>query len=347
MSGAAEVLDFQVNDTNKDEQELRLWLTNQVKEQGVMISFLAREIGYSHSMLSQFIAGNKCSKNLLKKIRRLKEKADQASGGDILQRADLPVSLDGISDSDKPFKDLIETDDLASVLGLCSLCRADGEIGVITGAPGTGKTTALEEFRGREPFTVYIRADVTMSGRELVKELGDKLGVDIQEGTQRSKIKQIIKHLRDDPVLVIVDEADLLVSRDSVKKLEILRTIWDEAHCGLILAGLPRLATFLVKGPGGRENLSQFYSRVRRAYAMKGVKRSEILPALAGYNMTDAARNYLVTAATSKAQGGLRRYHRLLQNALDLVEQGETITLEVVQEADSMLVSPKTLGLAF
>lgn len=342
MAETADVLELHVS--GDEREKMRTWLKEQI-QRGVAVSTIARETGYSHSAISQFLSRGKASKNLINKLKIFKEKVDSATAaGGIPAKHEWEGTA--VENGIPSAEDLIETEDLQAVKGLCALCQADGEIGVITGPPGSGKTKALEEFCSLEPFTAYIRADVTMSGRELVKELGDKLGV-VMEGSQRNKVKQIIRRLKDSPVLVIVDEADLLVSRDSVKKLEILRTIWDEAQCGMILAGLPRLASFLVKGPGGNENLSQFYSRVRRAYAMKGVSRSEILQALTGYDMADSARNYLATAATSKAQGGLRRFKRLLQNSLELIEPGETITLEIVKEADNMLVSPRTLGLAF
>jgi hypothetical protein len=185
-----------------------------------------------------------------------------------------------------------------------------------------------------------------MSSKELLQEIGSGLGITL-EGSRRNMIKQIIRRLKDDAALVIIDEADLLVSKDSVKKLEVLRSIWDGAKSGLVLAGPPRLATFLVKGPGGRENLAQFYSRVRRAYTMKGVSREEVMRFLDGISVDKEATNYLMKAAIAKTNGGLRRFKRLLQNALDLIEPGEIITLAVVKEADSLLVSPRSLGLEF
>ena len=41
---------------------------------------------------------------------------------------------------------IIQTEDFRRVLGLCEMCLADGEIGLVVGLPGTGKTVALLEY---------------------------------------------------------------------------------------------------------------------------------------------------------------------------------------------------------
>ena len=194
---------------------------------------------------------------------------------------------------------------------------------------------------------IYFRADGSISSKDLLAEIGEELGLGYLEGSRYRILKQIVIRLKSNPVLIVIDEADQLASKESVKKLEILRSIWDEAKTGIVLCGHPRLVAYLVKGPGGKENLAQLYSRVRRAYRMNGIAREEALSALEGYDLDEGAKDYLVKAATSKAHGGLRRFARLLQNAFDICAEGEKITLEIIKEADQMLVSPESLGLKF
>lgn len=342
MAEPAEVIGMQPA-TEEDADKLRAWLNDLIKNRGVTVTTIAREMGVSHSLISQFLSGTKKSNNLIAKLQQFRTRVEQAAGNEAQERAAEDTTI--LPHPAFP-AGLFMTEDLRQVLGLCAMCQEDGEIGVVIGPAGSGKTTALQEFCRREQRTAYIKADVTMSPKELLFEIGQKLGVSLS-GSRRAMARQIVNQLRLDPVLIIVDEADVLVSRDSVLKLDVLRGIWDEAHSGLVLAGPPVLAKYLVKGPGGQSNLAQFYSRVRRAYYMKGVTRDEAMQILSGYRMTEEARNYLVAAAVSKAHGGLRRFTRLLQNALDLCEPGETITTEIVREADGMLVSPKTLGLEF
>lgn len=345
----AEVLELRKEDAqNVQGEELHKWLLEYLRTSGVSQATLVKQMGYTHGLMSRFIKENKASLKFLAKLQELKERIESHAGESQNTEDAEPGREIMIRDAaGLPLKRLIETADLLGVLGLCSMCLSDGDIGVLTGPPGSGKTTALHDFANRESSVIYIRADVMMSSRELLEEIGEALGLESMAGSNARKKKMIVKRLKEEPALIIVDEADLLVSKVSVKKLEALRAIWDEAHCGIVLAGMPRLAGYLVKGPGGKENLSQFYSRVRRAYAMRGVSRDEIRRALAEYNMTDQARDYLVAVAMSKARGGLRRFSMLLQNALDMVDQGETITLEIMKEAESMLVSPESLGLGY
>lgn len=365
--------------TRKDEEEVKAtdeikdevldWAKKQIRDGGVPVTTIAREIGVSHSLISQVFNGNKpCSKDLRDRLQELKLRSEQAQqaadGGDAdPETSPAPVKTEEPGQpapKADPFEvytprtrtpgktvaNVMLTEDLRQAIGLASMCLADGEIGVVIGPPGCGKTTALLEFCHRETRAVYVRADITMSAKELLLEIGAGLGIDL-EGSRRSMMRQIVRRLREEETIILLDEADLLVNKESTKKLEIVRTIWDEAGTGMVLAGPSRLATVLVKGPGGRENLAQFYSRVRRAYYMKGISRNEALEALAAYPMAKDARAYLAAAAVSKAHGGLRRFARLIQNVQDLAEPGEQITLEIVKEADGLLVSPRSLGLEF
>ena len=344
------------------DMQIRDWLADQVENRGGKISKIASLAGIGRSPLSLFYNGHRpLSPESKEKLMALitssgtvigEKSCDEATDDNQPpttepQRHINPVpSHYAAAQDNKARSEMLTTEDFRQVIGLCSMCMDDAEIGIVIGPAGSGKTTALQEYCKRESGAVYIRADITMSAKELLVEIGGGLGIELF-GSRRNMVRQIVIRLKNDPALIIIDEADLLVSRESVKKLEIVRSIWDEAHMGLVLAGPPNLATYLVKGPGGRENLSQFYSRVRRAYYMKGVNREEAMGFLAGISIDKDAAKYLITAAVSKANGGLRRFSRLLQNSLDLAESGETITMAIVKEADSLLVSPRSLGLEF
>lgn len=333
-----EVLKIMENDGSVA-QDLRAWVKDQLEEKGVAITTLATTAGVNRSLLSRFINHGECNDSMVERLKALRERMEGEPGDDA-SMMDTAVN--------REFKreiGLMYTEDFQQAVGICSMCHRDGEIGVIIGHAGSGKTTALKEFSKDRPDVLYVRAKVTMTVKGLLQAIGEGLGLDGISGSKEKMVDQIIAALRENPVMLIIDEADLLVDKFSVTRLETIRAIWDETHTGLVICGMPKLAKFLVKGPGGGENLAQIYSRVRRAYRMKGVSREELLQILSGFNITEQARKYLLSRGASIAHGGLRRFTRLLQNALDLVKDDEAITLEIIKEADGLLVTPEALGL--
>jgi DNA transposition AAA+ family ATPase len=323
---------------NSDSEELRVWLNDLVRNQGIKVKTIAEELGCTHSAVSSYLAGRGSLSQV--KLQEMKCRLEAKSR----EQEEKVVR----KDSGRRDVGIIQTEDYRRVMGLCELCHRDGTIGLVVGLPGSGKTVALQEYcKLKQGRAVYIKGDGAMAAKELLIEIGEGLGLGYLEGSKYRMLKQIVTRLKGDPVLIIVDEADYLTSKESVKKLEVLRSIWDEAKTGIVLCGHLRLVGYLVKGPGGKENLAQLYSRIRRAYRMNGITREEALDALAGYDVEAAARDHLVKTAMSKAYGGLRRFTGLLKNALELCEDGEVVTLEIIKEADRMTVSPESLGLKF
>lgn len=313
---------------NSSGKNMDIWkaLKDLVKNQGVTITKLASELDYSHSTVSQYI--NKedyCSKELeVKAAEFLKKLAD--------------AKADAIGTESKKELGFVLIADALAVMGLCARCAAEKELGVIIGHAGIGKTTAIQEYCKKNPEAVYLRADVTMSAKELLIEIGEKIGVILTYGTQRFMLRKIIARLRERPRPLIIDEADLLITH-TVKKMEILRTIYDEARVGLILAGMPRLKGFLQKGPSLKENLAQFYSRVGYLHELEGLSRNEASQILEAYNVSDTAKEELILRATNPAFGGLRRFSKALKRSLALADQRNgQITREIVREADGLLL---------
>lgn len=319
--------------------ELRDWVNDKVRTHGVAVATLAMEAGTNRSLLSNFLNHGRHTPGVIEKLLALKERLESES--DLLNAPPEQVK----SRSENTFLNLIMTEDFQQAVGLCSLCHDDGEIGVIIGHAGSGKTTALLEFCKDRPDVLMIRGSNTMSVKEMLATIGTGLGLGPIYGSKERMVRTIILALKRNPVTLIIDEADQLVDKYSVSRLETLRTIWDHTHVGMILCGMPKLAKYLVKGPGSDENLAQIYSRVRRAYRMRGVSRDEMLLILDRFNITEPARKYLMARGATIHQGGLRRYTRLMQNALDLVEENEPITLEIIREADGLLVTPESLGM--
>ncbi|GBF34114.1 DNA transposition protein [Desulfocucumis palustris] len=341
---------------DKEIQELQEWAAGYVKNQGVTVATMATEANINRSLLSQFINHGKYNQNLIDNLKALRGRIEPET-----TEADVQVNAGQSKKSQSPPPPqsqlmpkkyshefgIQQTEDFLSAVGICSKCYKDRTIGAIIGHAGSGKTTVLEEFAKGRPDVVLIRANITMTVKGLLLAIGEAIGLGIISGSKERMLGQIVAELKSNPQMIIVDEADMLVDRFSVVRLETLRAIWDQAQIALVICGMPKLAKFIVKGPGGDENLAQIYSRIQRGYKMKGVSKDELTKILDNFNMDEPAKKHLLTRGASLTHGGLRRLSRILQNALDMTEEGEQITLEIIQLACSLLVTPETLGLSF
>ncbi|MDI6711488.1 MAG: AAA family ATPase [Bacillota bacterium] len=299
------------------------------ENQGVKQQDIARAVGYSHTAVSLFVRRGRGSARLRAELERHMLQM-QAEGSESAPTEDKPTGYR----TDVP--DFLATEDARQVLGLCDLCATEKEIGVVAGSPGSGKTTAIKEYCRRDPEAVYITAEPTITAKELLVEIGRALAVDINYCTMHEMLRKIVAHLRETPRLIIVDEADTLVTY-TVKKLEILRAIHDQAKVGIVLVGMPRLIALLLRGPSLKENLAQLYSRVGYVVQTKGFTADEARALLDQYNVTEGARQELLKRADQR-QGGMRRFIKVLRRCLDLVGDGQ-ITKDVVLEADGLLLS--------
>lgn len=313
-------------DNNSREAEVRQYFRSLIEEKGATLTGVAREIGKSHTAVSRFLGGTLASSEIVERLAELKDRWEAA------ERASEEEAREYRSEVE-----FVMTNDAKQVLAVCDLCQSEREIGVIVGPAGAGKTTALLKFLEMNPDAVYVRGDVSMTAKELLIELAERLGIDPGYGSLRSIMRRIVTRLREHPVLLIIDEADLLVSF-TVRKLELLRTIHDEAQMGMVLCGMPRLAGYLLRGPSMRENLAQFYSRVAYTAKLTGLTRQEAEEILADFKMTDAARKALTARALDAKRGGMRRFAKLLGRCLDLAD-GEKITREIVDDAGRLLLS--------
>lgn len=317
---------FETNNPDKKNMEIYNALRDLIQNQGLQVTALAREFGVSHSSVSQYVNKPDYQSNAVEEAASvfLEKWASKSN-----------------SENNTEFKkdlSFILTNDAMAVMGLLDRCAADRELGVIIGHAGTGKTTPILEYCKRNREAVYLRADVSMSAKEVLIELGEKLGEILTYGSLRSMQRKIVKRLRERPRVVIVDEADMLISY-TVKKLEVLRTIFDEAKVGLVLSGMPRLKGFLLKGPSLKDNLAQFYSRVGYMHELEGLTREEVSEILNGFNVTEAAKEELMLRATNRAFGGFRRFSKALKRSIALADQrGGQITRDIIREADGLLL---------
>lgn len=174
----------------------------------------------------------------------------------------------------------------SAVREACKISHLDGEIGVITGDAGLGKTEAVKDYAQNNDGVLLIEAHLGYSARNLFQEIHRRIGLDGVGGINKL-FTDIVDRLSDTGWVIIVDEAEHL----PYKALELIRRIHDKAGVGVVLVGMPRLVANL---RGKQGEYKQLHSRV-------GVYRQ-----LEKLNESDAEK--LVTQVYPNANGLVKHF---------------------------------------
>lgn len=222
-----------------DLAEIRENLRAHIEAQGKTQSDVARSLGVSVAAVSQFLAGSYAGNvaRLADKVKRLLELESQ--------RAVAPK---------RP--GFVRTSIAQAVLDVAEYAHINGDLGLVYGDAGVGKTMALQEYARTHPDAIYISVNPTVANptgllRKIISALGKN-----EFGTRMQERDYIVDLLRGSGRLLIVDEAQHL----KLQALEVLRSIHDEAGIGIVLAGNEVIYDRM--HGRGEAQFAQFFSRV-------------------------------------------------------------------------------------
>ena len=132
-----------------------------------------------------------------------------------------------------------------------------GDMVLIAGGPGTGKTAAAKQHAAtRSRVTIATMAPSTRGVANCLQEVMAALGEPEAKGTPQALSRRIAQRFREAGALLIIDEAQHL----SQQAVEELRSIHDRTGVGLALVGDENLLT-LFSGAAGR-GYAQLSSRI-------------------------------------------------------------------------------------
>ncbi|EKK8374749.1 AAA family ATPase, partial [Salmonella enterica] len=225
-------------------------------------------------------------------------------------------------------------------LGLISNTHMDGDIGVIFGPAGMGKSMVLRQYASTSKGVILIEADPGYTAKVLLQELCVRLGVK-KTGNIHELSEECIQALTGTGWVVLVDEAELLPYR----ALEVLRRIHDRSGVALVLAGMPRL---LINLKGSRGEYAQLYSRVGMALDIEAHKAESeaddfniILASLLG---TAVGTDYLsspevISAFRKHSKGNYRRLFKLARGVVRASAIGnQGISVNLIERYAEMLI---------
>lgn len=237
-------------------------------------------------------------------------------------------------DKQKPEKrSYFDSGDAKTILSICGVCQRKQKLGMIIGKSGYGKTYALKYYRVLQHVR-YIECTDAMSNGDLIDAIETALYTGTGLGTIYRRMNRLREFFSENKgYLLIIDEADKLVSKATQKKLESLRYLYDGGNVGIVLAGEPALEERVKK------YLDRVANRIDYRFEMTGLKRSEVQRYLSAYNITADAQEELILLATSRQGGCFRLLDRTLRNALDIARDGNgQVTLDVIRKARAIMV---------
>lgn len=227
-----------------------------------------------------------------------------------------------------------ESRDARAVLGVCQSCQEYQGLGIVVGRSGYGKTYSLKEY-AKLPRVAYLECDDTMSARDLVEEIEEVLGIPGGYGTIRKRANGVRDFFNaNQGYLLIVDEADKLISKHTQKKMEILRSLFDKSSVGVVIAGELKLEAQIKLYQERMANRVDFYAKLR------GLSPSEVEGYLKGYDVTEDAMMELKARACNSQNGCFRLLDRTMNNVGRILGDagGSNVTMKTLEQASAMMM---------
>ncbi|MDO4720449.1 MAG: AAA family ATPase [Peptostreptococcaceae bacterium] len=309
----------------KEKQELIQRTLEYLERKKTTKAQLAIALGYSRTTLSRFLQGSYEGDSSEVEMRLTQY---------LQQEEEKPKKHTYCKEDFRKQKTFFESRDSKSVLGVCSSCQEDMGLGIIVGKSGFGKTYSLKYY-AQMPKVAYLECDDTMSSRDLVEAIERALGIPQSYGTIWKRVGGIREFFRvNSGYLLIIDEADKLISKYTQKKMEILRGIYDQSDVGMVIAGEPKLEAQI------KSYLTRFANRVDFYACFQGLTEKEVRSYLSGYEVEEDAMRELIHRANGNQNGCFRLLDRTLSNALRIISCSEQqiITPAIIAQASSMMM---------
>lgn len=301
------------------------------------IAAIAKAVSYSRTTMSRYLAGSYDSDVTELEARLedyLAEHSDEWAGN----AASAGVGTESFTVAPGTFASrksaFFESRDAREVIGVCQSCQEFIGLGIVVGRSGYGKTHALKYY-AKLPRVAYIECDDTMSSRDLVEAIEKALGIPNGYGTIWKRVNGIREFCNvNRGYLIIIDEADKLISKYTQKKMEILRAIFDQADVGIVIAGEPKLEAQI------KSYLARMANRVDFYAALHGLTPSEVEKFLSGYRVEPEALSELIARACNLQTGCFRLLDRTLNNVWRILkdQNSDTITPKTIEQASSMMM---------
>lgn len=216
------------------------------------------------------------------------------------------------------------------ILGALAYTHNAGDLSVIYGGAGLGKTTAARWYRDQAPAVWVVT--ITPSSSSIagtLERVAHELHLGLPSHSAPSKLEAaIVRKLEGTRGLLIVDEAQHL----TVRPLEALRSIHDATGIGMALLGNETIYTRLTGGHRTVEH-AQLFSRVGKRVRLQKPTKGDVAALCDAWKLKGEKERDLV-AIISQKPGALRGVTKALRIAsLHASAKREPISAELITAA--------------
>ena len=301
--------------------DLRAGVEAVLADRGLTLAAAARSIGVSASALSSWMH---------RSYRGDNDRLDALVGRWLTTEAEVAARRTAGLDR---HADLAATDDIDAV---CHHAQANGDMALVYGAAGAGKTWTLRRFAGARAgaWLVTMSPAVTTPAAALGR-IAAALDAGGGETTAARLERAVIEYLAGvRHAVLLVDEAHHLTAA----LLDVIRCVHDASGAGVVLSGNEPLWARLASG----ERAAQLVSRIGLRRRLRRPTEADVLTlaeTLLRVRPTGPAREAVVAAG--KGIGGLRAVRKLAGHALaaaagggrERVEPGDVLDAAAALEA--------------
>lgn len=285
-----------------------------MKAEGMSQSAAAKQIGVSGSTLSQWLA-------------------DSYPGDVAATEAKIKTWLEACAErsaaaSILPAKPRWFASPTAKrIVSTLQYAQMMGDLVVIYGGAGLGKTTTIQHYRASNPSVwIATMAPDTEGVVSCLEEVAEAVGIREPAGGARKVARQIRRRIEGTRGLLVIDEAQHL----SLKALEELRTIQDAAGVGMALCGNEVVYNRLTGGTRSAA-FSQLFSRIGLPLPLGRPTAGDVRAMADAWGIAGAEEMALLEAVASKP-GALRMVTKVLALA-SVVANGDPVGLHHLQQA--------------
>lgn len=294
-------------------------LNDYISGKGYSQKKIAGQIGISSATLSQYLRGEYSGNvdNIESAVRNFLSREEEKARSRTVR------------------VEFVKTRLAAKCLTMMRNTHLDGDIGVLYGSAGLGKTMVMKQYASQYKDVILIEADPGYTAKVLLQALCERLGVG-KRGNIHELTENCISALSGTGWLIAIDEAELLPHR----ALEVIRRVHDRSGVGVVLAGMPRL---LLNLKGRLGEFAQLYSRVGMAIDLDTEKvrtdREDFSLVLNSLLPEDCqADEALDGCFYQSAKGNYRRLFKLARGVVRVSDINGGISSELVEEYASMLI---------